>query len=69
MPVVGEESGKSFPSDSELCLNSLVSHRCCAIVPQPCIYNYTVSLSDSNGPIREKFFVLWEPVPPLSYFV
>lgn len=69
VPVVGKEGGKSFSSISEFCLNSLVLLRCCATVPQPCIYNYTMSLSNTNEPIREKFFVLWEPMPPLSYFV
>lgn len=55
MPAVGKEGGKSFSSDSQFCLNPLVLHRYFVVVSQLCIYNYTVSLSNINEPVRESF--------------
>lgn len=69
MPAVEKEGRKSFSSDSQFCLNPLVLHRYFVVVSQLCIYNYTVSLSNINKPVRESSFKLWEPVRPLSYFV
>lgn len=67
VPAVEKESGKSCSSDSQFCLNSLVPNRYLVVVSL-FIYSYTVRLSDINEPVRVKFFKLWEPVPPLSYF-
>lgn len=52
---VGKEGGKSFSSDFQFCLNSLVPCRYFVVVSQLCIYNYTVSLSNINEPVRASF--------------